>query len=156
MAGIGFVLRKLYRRDDLSGFAGAAIHSAFASAGPWLFTVLALGTITVIGKSLVGTEVMFDFRVILIYNFSFSLVLSGPGYMIVTRYLSDSIYRRDVTNAPGILFGALLLLWGVEFVIAGSFFFFYADLEIATAFSAVVNFLLLSAVWLVSIFISAS
>src|ERR1700733_9922596 len=111
MAGIGFVLRKLYRRDDLSGLAGAALHSAFAAAGPWLFTVLALGTIAAIGKQLVGLDVLFDFRVILIYNFSFSLAVSGPVFMIVTRYLSDSIYKRDVSNAPGALFGALLLLW---------------------------------------------
>src|ERR1700689_5312468 len=106
MAGIGFVLRKLYKKDDLSGLAAACLHSAFASAGPWLFTVLALGTIAMFSKSLVGLDVLFRFRVILIYNFSFSLVISGPIFMIVTRYLSDKIYCRDVTNAPGFLFGS--------------------------------------------------
>jgi len=155
MAGIGFVLRKLYRRDDLSGLAGACLHSAFASAGPWLFTVLALGAIAIIGKLLVGNEILFNFRVILIYNFSFSLVIAGPIFMIVTRYLSDSIYKRDVTNAPGMLFGALLLLWGIELVVAGAFYSLYARLGLALTLSAVINFLLLSAVWLVGIFVSA-
>ncbi len=155
MAGIGFVLRKLYRRDDLSGLVSACMHSAFASAGPWLFTVLALGTIALLGKMLVGTDVLFDFRVILIYNFSFSLVIAGPIFMIVTRYLSDSIYRRDISNAVGMLFGALILLWAIELVIAGSFYFFYARLGLSLTISAIVNFLLLSAVWLIGIFISA-
>src|ERR1700728_5475028 len=118
MAGIGFVLRKLYRQDNLSGLASACLHSAFASAGPWLFTVLALGAIASLGKALVGIDVLFDFRVVLIYNFSFSLVISGPVFMIVTRYLSDSIYKRDVTNAPGMLLGALTLLWGIELGLA--------------------------------------
>src|SRR5277367_5629790 len=104
MAGIGFVLRKLYKQDNLSGLAGACLHSAFASAGPWLFTVLALGAIAALGKSLVGVDVLFDFRVILIYNFSFSLVVSGPVFMVVTRYLSDAIYKRNVSNAVGALF----------------------------------------------------
>src|SRR6201996_1753088 len=103
MAGIGFVLRRLYQKNNLSGLAGACLHSAFASAGPWLFTVLALTLTAALGKALVGNDVLFDFRVILIYNFSFSLVISGPIFMIVTRYLSDSLYRRDVTGAPGML-----------------------------------------------------
>ena len=155
MAGIGFVLRKLYRQDNLSGLVGACLHSAFASAGPWLFTVLALGAIALIGKELVGVNVLFDFRVILIYNFSFSLVVSGPIFMIVTRWLSDSIYKRDVAGAPGALFGALIMLWAIELALAVPFYFFYANIDAVMAVSAVVNFLLLSAVWLVGIFISA-
>jgi len=155
MAGIGFVLRKLYKKDNLSGLAGACLHSAFASAGPWLFTVLALAFISMAGKSLVGSDALFNFRTILVYNFSFSLMISGPIYMIVTRYLSDKIYCRDVTGAPGILFGALVMLWAIEIPIAAAFYIFFADLGTAMTISAIVNFLLLSAVWLIGIFISA-
>ncbi len=155
MAGIGFVLRKLYRQDNICGLAGACLHSAFASAGPWLFTVLALSCIEIIGRKLVPLSVLFNFRVILIYNFSFSMVMSGPIFMIATRYLSDSIYRRDVRTAPSMLFGALSLLWGIELVIAGLFYFLHARLTYSMTVSALINFLLVSAVWLVSIFISA-
>lgn len=155
MAGIGFVLRKLYRQDDLSGLFAACLHSAFASAGPWLFTVLALGVIAAVGQHTVGAEAMFDFRVILIYNFSFSLVIAGPVFLIATRFLADAIYKRDVSGAPGMLVGALSLLWGVELLIAVPFYFFYAVLPPLVSLAAVINFLLLSAVWLISIFISA-
>jgi polysaccharide biosynthesis protein PelG len=155
MAGIGFVLRKLYRQDNLSGLLGACLHSAFASTGPWLFTVLALGSIGAISKNLVDTEVLFNFRVILIYNFSFSLVLSGPVFMVTTRYLADCIYRRDVSNAPGMLVGALVLLWVSGAIAAAAFYFLYAQLPPLLALSAIINFLLLSTVWQVSIFISA-
>src|ERR1700744_2016891 len=144
MAGICFVICTIYRKKKLSGLVGACLHSAFASAGPWLFTVLALGSIALIGKELVGVNELFDFRVILIYNFSFSLVISGPIFMIVTRWLSDSIYKRDVSGAPGVLFGALIMLWGIELLIAAPFYFLYAKIDAATAVSALVNFLLLS------------
>jgi uncharacterized membrane protein len=154
MAGIGFVLRKLYRQDNISGLLGACLHSAFASTGPWLFTVLALGIIGLMGESLIGLGALMDFRAILIYNFSFSLVLSGPVFMVVTRYLADSIYRRDVSGAMGLLFGSLILLWGTGIVIIIPFYFFAADLTPEMAASAVINFLLLSSVWLISIFIS--
>ncbi len=155
MAGIGFVLRRLYRQDNLSGLISAGLNSAFASTGPWLFTVLALGAIAKIGHQMVGIDVLFDFRVILIYNFSFSLVMSGAIFMVATRYLSDCIYRRDVSNAIGMLFGTLILLWALDLIVVVPFYLFAVDLEPKFAVSAIVNFLLLSAVWLVSIFISA-
>jgi uncharacterized membrane protein len=155
MAGIGFVLRKLYRQDNLFGFVSAGLNSAFASTGPWLFTVLSLGVIAKIGRELVGNDVLFDFRVILIYNFSLSLVLSGAVFMIATRYLSDCIYRRDVTTVPGMFFGALILVWATDLFVAAPFYLYCVNLEPTMAISAIANFLLLSAVWLVGIFISA-
>lgn len=155
MAGIGFVLRKLYRQDNLAGLFGACFHSVIASTGPWLFTVLALAIIGMLGMNVVTNEVLLDFRSVLIYNFSFSLVISGPMFMIATRYLADCIHARNVSSAPGMLVGALSLLWGIELLAAGAFYFLYANFEFAMALSAVINFLLVSAVWLVSIFISA-
>ncbi len=60
MAGIGFELNKLARRDDLMGIAGAYLHSAFAIAGPWLFTVVALACTTILyGAS--GSDEMMNF-----------------------------------------------------------------------------------------------
>lgn len=154
MAGIGFSLRRLYRQDTLTGLCGAYLHSAFASTGPWLFTVLAVAAITALGRALSPEEALEEFRVILIYNFSFSLVFAGPVFMVVTRFLADCIHRRDVSPAPGALVGALALLWGVELPPVAAFYFLYADLPVATAASAVVNLLLVSAVWLFSVFIS--
>ncbi len=155
MAGIGFVLRRLYRQDNLSGLFKLCLHSVVASTGPWLFTVLALGTIAFLGKNIVPLEILTNFRAILIYNFSFSLIISGPIFMVATRYLADCIHRRDVSNAPGMLLGSLTLLWFCELILASIFYFYFIDLSFPMALSAVVNFLLISAVWLFSIFISA-
>ncbi|PIR38680.1 MAG: hypothetical protein COV35_05835 [Alphaproteobacteria bacterium CG11_big_fil_rev_8_21_14_0_20_39_49] len=155
MAGIGFVLRKLYRKDNLSGLLGACMHSVFASTGPWIFTVLALAIIGLISNHLVENSILMDFRSILIYNFSFSLVLSGPIFMICTRYLADSIHRRDVSTAIGMLFGGLSLLLLVSFCVASAFYFLYANLTPFVAVCAVINFVLVSSVWFFSIFVSA-
>ncbi len=56
MAGIGFVLRKLYYRDNLTSLLRACAHSAFASTGPWLFTVLSLAVISYLGATAVSRE----------------------------------------------------------------------------------------------------
>src|SRR6186713_1473154 len=102
MAGIGFELNKMARRDDLMGIAGAYLHSAFAIAGPWLFTVVALAFTTYMyGGS--SSEELLNFRGVIVYNFSFSLVLSAPVYFIMTRYLADQIHVKNVTSVPTVL-----------------------------------------------------
>ena len=99
MAGIGFELNKMARRDDLMGIAGAYLHSAFAIAGPWLFTVVALAFTTYMyGGS--NNEELLNFRGTIVYNFSFSLALSAPVYFIITRYLADQIHVKNVTSTP--------------------------------------------------------
>ena len=155
MAGIGFVIRKLVERDDLSGAAMGYLYAALISTGPWLFTIICLGLIVVFGNSFLALHELAAFRIIIIYNFCFSLVLSAPIYMIATRCLADMIYARDVSPAPGLMLGSLILLWLLCLPVAGVFYGIYAQLDNIVRFSAVVNFLLISAIWLTSIFISA-
>ena len=94
MAGIGFVLRKLTRQDNLLGILQGFAHSALASNGPWLFTIFAIAGLSLLTIHLRGQEELAAFRVIVIYNFAFSLVLSGPLLMVTTRSLADLIYEK--------------------------------------------------------------
>ncbi len=155
MAGIGFVLRKLSRQDNLVGTLQAYVISALISAGPWLFTILALGTMTAFFSKLASKEALGEFRQVIIYNFAFSLVIAAPIFMIVTRYLADSIYSKDVSGTPGLLLGSMTLLFGIELPLASAFYFLYADIELGLAVTAIGNFLLISGIWLISIFITA-
>src|SRR5215470_10529990 len=105
MAGIGFALRKLIRRDDLIGVIQGYSHSALAATGPWLFTVISLGMISFFTAGIAATDDIVTFRLIVIYNFAFSLVMTGPVMMITTRYLADMIYLKEVEGAVGMFLG---------------------------------------------------
>ena len=107
MAGIGFVIRKLVRKDNLTGLFTGFLFSTIITAGPWLFTILALGSITLFGQNFSTLDEINDFRLCIIYNFSGSLVFSGPLTIIVTRFIADKIYMKDVHEVPGVLVGAL-------------------------------------------------
>src|SRR5438045_3852614 len=109
MAGIGFVLRKLTRKDDLLGVASAYFHAAMAAAGPWLFTVVAIWSVYFTAHLYDFAPYVEEFRIIVIYNFCFSLVFTGPVYMVVTRYLANCIHNKDVPHVSGALLGALAL-----------------------------------------------
>ena len=155
MAGIGFTLRRLVRRDDLLGVLEGYVYSALVSTGPWLFTILALGAITVVGGYAVSFREISVFRLIVIYNFAFSLVFTSPVYMVTTRYLADLIYAKDVRYAPGMLVGALVFVGVTQGALVIPFYFFVAGLPDVVRLAAVLHYFLVAGLWVVSVFLSA-
>ena len=155
MAGIGFTLRKLAQRGDLWGIVQGFAHSALTSTGPWLLTILSLGSISMIGARTGLPEELVTFRIIIIYNFGFSLVFCGPVTMILTRYLSDRFYERDVRQGPGILLGGMALIFGCQLLFVPLFYLLYAKLSLGVQLAAIANYFLICGIWLVAVFLSA-
>lgn len=154
MAGIGFALNKLASRDDLMGIAGAYMHSAFAIAGPWLFTVVALACTTLLyGNN--ASEALLNFRGVIVYNFSFSLVLSAPVYMIMTRYLADQIHVRNVTTTPTVMLESLMMVFVFNLPIALFFYAYYFEMNMALRLAAFANLFLIAGVWLLGVYLTA-
>ncbi|MBN8543611.1 MAG: exopolysaccharide Pel transporter PelG [Alphaproteobacteria bacterium] len=154
MAGIGFELNKLARRDDLLGVAGAYIHSAFAIAGPWLFTVVALAFTTYFYGGSADMEFM-NFRGVIVYNFSFSLALSAPVYMIMTRYLADQIHVRNVTTTPTVMLESMILVFAFNLPVALFFYVYYFDMDLSLRLAGFSNMFLIAGVWLLSVYLTA-
>ncbi len=155
MAGIGFEIRKLLRRDDLLGVLQGYTHSALTATGPWLLTILALTGVVFVGGRRLSVEDVSEFRLIIIYNFGFSLVLAGPIVMVATRYLADAIFAKQVTEAPSMMFGYLVLLLAINVVVVVPFYLFYLRLDRTLAVLAVINYLTIAAIWLISAFLTA-
>lgn len=155
MAGIGFALRKLARRDDLLGILQGYAHSALVSTGPWVFTVLSLATISVVANGSMALEDLNTFRLVVIYNFAFSLVGTGPVLMVATRFLADQIFLKKVDGVVGMFLGALGILCVVQFPVVAGFYFFYIDADPAMQLLAVTNYMVVTGVWLVGIFLTA-
>ena len=113
MAGIGFALRHLSRQETLSSVVKASGHAAVIAAGPWLFTIFSLATITAFAERLAGHEELATFRASIIYGFATSLVLSAPVTIVATRQLADHLWKRDVGRIRGLLTAAMLMAIGV-------------------------------------------
>lgn len=155
MAGIGFELNRLAKRDDISGIMGAFMHSAFATTGPWLFTVIALAAITYLYGYAGNSLELMNFRGIIVYNFSFSLVISAPIFLIMTRYLADQIHVKDVTAAPAVMFETLTLTYLLQLPVAIFFYGFYFDMPIGLRLAGFANMFLVASVWLLGVFLTA-
>ncbi len=154
MAGIGFVLRKLTARGDLLGLVHGYAHASISSSGGWLFTILTLSIITFFGPRFASYADLTAFRLIVVYNFAFSLVFSGPVVLVLTRHLSDQIFARTVAGVPGMMLGGLVLGIGASAPITVPFYFWYVDLPPLARVAGWLGFALVTAIWVLSVFLS--
>jgi uncharacterized membrane protein len=155
VAGIGFELRRLTERDDLIGVVEGYGYAALATSGPWLFTILSLSAIVVLGMPVTTPQELATFRVLIVYNFAFSLVLAGPATIVTTRYLANCIHARDVRQAPAMMVGALTLVYAAALPVAVPFYLVHLRLEAPISLSAILNFMLVLGIWVVSVFLTA-
>ncbi len=154
MAGVGFVLRTLTAREDLAGLGQAYLHASVSTSGGWLFTILALSIIAVLGPYFAAYDDLMTFRLIVGYNFAFSLILTGPLTMVLTRYLSDQIFVRTVEGVPGMVIGGLAMALGVSAPFVLPFYLWYVDLSPAARIAACIGYALVAAIWVLSVFLS--
>jgi uncharacterized membrane protein len=154
MAGIGFSLRELAKGDDLLGTLRAFMHATLVAAGPWLVTILSLGTLSVMAGGLADDSDVAIFRIVVIYNFGFSLTLAGPVAIVVTRYLADRIYERNVSEGPGMLLGALAVMAATQMPLAIGLYGFAIDATLEVRLAAIASYLATAALWVAGVFLS--
>jgi polysaccharide biosynthesis protein PelG len=107
MAGIGFALQRLSNEDNLLSRAASMGHAAVIAAGPWIFTILSLGIITLTTEPLAGLQTLETFRCAVISAFAISLVTTSPVAIITTRLVADGLYQRKFESIAGVYIGSL-------------------------------------------------
>ncbi|WP_119153572.1 exopolysaccharide Pel transporter PelG [Caldimonas tepidiphila] len=155
MAGIGFALRRMARQDALSANLGGFGYAVLVSSGPWLLTCLALAGIEWIGHDVLAQESRQRFSVIVTYNFSFSLVISAPVVLVATRCVADALFSRDLSRIPGMVVGALALIFGLLGVAGGAFYGLAVEMSTAERMVALIGLLLTGGIWLLAACMSA-
>jgi uncharacterized membrane protein len=154
VAGIGFVLRKLTSRGDLLGLAQGYAHASVSTSGGWLFTIITLSLITFFGPRFASYNDLTTFRLVVVYNFGFSLVLTGPLILTLTRYLSDQIFARRVDGIPGMVIGGIVVAVGCSAPLALPFYFWYVTLTPVARVAAFIGYALVSSIWVLGVFLS--
>ena len=109
MAGIGFVLRELDRRDTLSGSVSSAGHGMIVAAGPWIFTVVSLALIHRGTSTFLTSDVSYSFRSFVMYAFAISLLATAPFVNVAVRLASDDIYDRTFSGVRARFLAALFV-----------------------------------------------
>lgn len=155
MAGIGFTLEKLAQRDNLMGVVSAFMHGTIAAVGPWLYTVVALAGIVLLFPGAYNNIDVLNFREVIIYNFSLTLMISGLIYLVITRYLADAIHRERVVLAPTVLMQSIAVLLVLLVPFGIWFYFSHIQLSFEFRLAAFFNLILTGCTWLLGVYILA-
>lgn len=95
MAGIGFELKKIYKKDSLVSVLSGAAYSTIVVIGP---TVIVMCTLLLLYGALGYMDVVYTDRDLLsssiLYIFIFALLLTAPINAVLSRYIADRIFEE--------------------------------------------------------------
>jgi uncharacterized membrane protein len=126
MAGIGFELRKLLKKESYSGLIQAYAYAGIISSGPWVLSIVGILVIGLLSSTAAGTSLLVSqFQVSVTYLMASSLVLTGVVQLGFTRFIADRLFEKQdnlvmpnfnglmlvVILASGVLGLAVLLIW---------------------------------------------
>jgi len=112
MAGIGFELRELLRRDSLWGLVRAYAYAGLISSGPWVLSILGVMGIGVLSVGPVAAIEVRQFLVSVTYLMAASLILTGALQLTFTRFIADRLFDKEERSVLPNLLGALTLAIG--------------------------------------------
>ena len=110
MAGIGFELRKLLRKESYTSLFQAYAYAGIISSGPWILSIIGILAIGMLSVSVVLPNFQIvQFQISVTYIMVTSLVLTGGVQLAFTRYIADRLFeKKDGMVLPN--FNGLMLL----------------------------------------------
>jgi uncharacterized membrane protein len=122
MAGIGFELRELLRRDSLWGLVRAYAYAGLISSGPWVLSILGVMGIGMLSVGPVAAVEVRQFLVSVTYLMAGSLILTGALQLTFTRFIADRLFDKQERSVLPNLLGALTLAIGAAGVLGSLVF----------------------------------
>ncbi|WP_148864492.1 exopolysaccharide Pel transporter PelG [Marinobacter fonticola] len=157
MAGIGFEIRRILRRESFLNLIEAYGLAGIISSGPWVLSVLGVMMIGIFSVTLAVSDLeVVQFLVSVTYLMAFSLILSGIFQHVFTRWVADKLYAREsaliLPNLMGLIWVATVLA-----VLVGSLgiALLLWDTSVLYRLLMLANFVVLCNLWLVTIFLSS-
>lgn len=156
MAGIGFELRKLLKRDSFLAVLHTYAYAGIISSGPWVLSIVAVLIIGVISIPVVIPHFLVSqFQTSITYLIALSLIFTGFVQLAFTRYSADRIFDKEHFRLLPNLNGLLLLasVTGGSLAFPLTMILFPATSLIFRMLFAT-TFVVLSCVWIAAILLS--
>lgn len=156
MAGIGFELRKLLKRDSFLSVLQTYAYAGIISSGPWVLSIIAVLIIGIISIPVVIPRFLVSqFQTSITYLIALSLIFTGFVQLAFTRYSADRIFEKEHFRLLPNLNGLLLLVT----VVGGTMAFplaiiLFPDNSLFFRLLFATTFVVLCCVWVAAILLS--
>ncbi len=156
MAGIGFELRKLLRKDTLVGLLQAYTFAGIIGSGPWVLSIMGILIIGLLSTTVVvPSYLVTQFQTSVTYLIASSLIFTGGAQLAFTRFVSDRLFeKQDEMVMPNL--NGLLMHVMISAALLGTIglFVLFPGQGLAYRVLMLAGFVLMSAIWVVTIFLS--
>ncbi len=122
MAGIGFELQKLLQRGTLAATIQAFLYGAMVASGPMILTVITVSIIGWLSRSLLVDGALKLFTLTITYTFAFSLILTAPFQQLLTRYIADKFFVKDLRHVFAGFMTHTAFVLGLALFLSGVFY----------------------------------
>jgi uncharacterized membrane protein len=156
MAGIGFELRKILKRDSLFSLLHAYSFAAVISSGPWVLSIVGMLIIGMLSTSVVLPEFLIvQFQVSITYVIASSLIFTGVCQLALTRFAADRMFEKRLNVILPNLH-AVILVVSVTGGLAGLLCvaFLFPEQSVLYRLLLLAAFVILCIIWVATIFLS--
>ncbi len=156
MAGIGFELRKLLKKQTYSGLLQAYAFAGLISSGPWVLSIIGIMLIGVLSLGLViPKEAISQFQVTVTYLFLISLIGTGLVQLSFTRFVADRIFEKNDAAILPNFNGLILVAVGVSVVVAlPAAAFLFPEQTVLYRLLFILGLAIMSGIWIATVFLT--
>lgn len=156
MAGIGFEIRKILRRDSYMSMLSAYAYAGIIGSGPWVLSILGVLIIGLLSLGVVLPHVLItQFQVTVTHLIAMSLILTGFLQLGFTRYIADRLFEKDTDAILPNFIGAIFITTLVSGLLGLTLALFaFPRQDAIYHILLIANFVVLCNIWIATIFLS--
>jgi uncharacterized membrane protein len=157
MAGIGFEIKKILRRDSYLSTFTAYAYAGIIGSGPWILSILGVLIIGIMSVTLVVPHALITkFQVTVTHLMAMSLILTGFLQLGFTRYIADRLFEKDIDAILPNFMGSIFVTTLISGIIGmGLAIFAFPNMDTAFRILLIANFVVLCNIWIATIFLSS-
>lgn len=129
MAGIGFELKKIYGRKTLVDNMWGTLYATMTTIGPTVMTAVLMIVLQILLNQAQITQLEIRFFISSItYALLIAFLISNFLSTVISRYIADCIYLKDISNISSSLFGSITLstiISGIVMLVLSFGIYFY-------------------------------
>ena len=156
MAGIGFEIKKIMRRDSYLSIFSAYAYAGIIGSGPWILSILGVLIIGIMSLGVVLPHVLItQFQVTITHLMAMSLILTGFLQLGFTRYIADRLFEKNMDAILPNFIGSIFITTLIAGLIGmGLAIFAFPQEDAIFRILLIANFVVLCNIWIATIFLS--
>jgi len=160
MAGIGFELKKIYRKHNLKNMLRGIGYSTIITVGPTVMTISAvIACYFLLGmsrESYASRELLSD---MILYSFIFPFIITTPANTVWSRYIADKFFEEKFDDILSSYYVGLVCVAGVGALLGVPFLvhsWFISDISVRFLFTGYCLYMSLIIVFFSMTYLSAT